>query len=321
NLSIKSVQNRGKLTILTGVYEIKNGKLHVGMKVGIETRLQAEPSLPDRFHENPKAPNEIHSRRDKATLVLIPGGKFYFGSHQVNTLHYTAPYEEDDHLTSRVSFRQRRNYPDLPDFYIDKYEVTEKQYLQYLRSTGTSSSYAFSNSLLKPVSKVTYREAENYCRWAGRRLPTEMEWEKAARGTGLQGEITSDESFRFQPFPINYPTGNTLDPEKCITASSNVPSPKEVNNLSDASPFGVFGMCGNVSEWTSSWLLPYRGNSKPHAWFGRRFKVIRGGSYELPASLARSYERNAGGIPSLATDARAGFRCALSIDKAKNYFE
>jgi formylglycine-generating enzyme required for sulfatase activity len=71
-------------------------------------------------------------------------------------------------------------------------------------------------------------------------------------------------------------------------------------------------MCGNAAEWTSSWLLPYRGNTARDERFGKRYKVIRGGSYEHPLELAKSYVRLAGGIPTLSRDRRAGFRCARS---------
>jgi formylglycine-generating enzyme required for sulfatase activity len=97
----------------------------------------------------------------------------------------------------------------------------------------------------------------------------------------------------------------------CVTAESSS-APIEISKLTDENIYGLKGMCGNAAEWTSSWLVPYRGNTARDSRFGKRFKVIRGGSYEHPLELAKSYVRLAGGIPSLSADKRAGFRCARS---------
>lgn len=303
--------------IFTGKATVRNRNIFVGIDVGIETRLNPAPKLPDRFRENPPLPRTYISPKDKAQMKLIPGGKFFFGTQLTGTLHYTAPYESDTSLIEKVSLRQRRNYPNIPDFYMDKYEVTEKQFQKFLESTATKSNFQFRGKPHLPVTRVSYTQAHAYCNWAGRRLPSEMEWEKAARGQGLSGEIGNDEIFRYHPTPQSYPIGDRIDEKKCVSAKS-YDAPIEVHLLSDTSPYGILGMCGNAAEWTSSWLLPYRGNSSKNNLFGRRFKVIRGGSFELPPKMAKSYERMAGGIPSLSKDARAGFRCALSPEKIRN---
>jgi formylglycine-generating enzyme required for sulfatase activity len=208
--------------------------------------------------------------------------------------------------------KKRIRYLHLNSFYIDKYEITTEQFQKFLRETASDKPPAW-NDLQDtglPVANLSYSMADNYCRWAGKRLPTELEWEKASRGPGILTSYIKDD-VEFYREKINvYPTGLTFNNETCITAET-AGKPVNVYLLKDNNYYGLYGMCGNAAEWTSSWYLPYRGNSIQNHDFGRKFKVIRGGAYNLPSKWSKSYERMIGGIPALNTDYRAGVRCVM----------
>lgn len=292
----------------------RTGRLSVGMRVSLELEEKVESILPDSLREEVKEPLEKYYPKDGAIGVYIPEGKFLFGSEIPQSLHYASPPEMKRKRYEELSSRPSRNYLDLPAFYIDKYEITRRQFTRFLEEQGLDfpPTWKESGDGELPAMGVSYRLAEAYCRWAGRRLPSELEWEKAARGSGLEGYINEKEEFIYIPQPRKYPIGYEFDAQLCNTEESGrglIP----VREMKDASPYGVYGMCGNAPEWTSSWLLPYRGNTLPHLVFGRKYKVIRGGSAFLPRRFARVYERMVGGIPSLEEDFRAGFRCAETV--------
>lgn len=131
----------------------------------------------------------------------------------------------------------------LPEYYIDKYPVTNADYSKFVMDTDTVWTYGKKNPLpqemeLLPVVSLSYTECEVYAKWAGKRLPTEEEWEKAARGR----------------LGFLYPWGNTFDPERCICSrKDHSASLGPVNaHPNGASPWGVMDMTGNASEWTST---------------------------------------------------------------------
>jgi len=273
-------------------FESKRRALVAGRRIALTLDNSSFSGLADR----PRAPKPIEQRfklKDDAPMQLIPEGSFVLGSQDTTALHFI-PAENG----SRA---------DVAAFFIDTHEVTVRQYIHHLQETRQ----LIPEALLKqggdlPLTHATFTEAVAYCAWTGKRLPTELEWEKAARGTGIVTQ--ADETYaENHSFPVSEDKAATL----CVTGD-NAGAPIEVNKLTDKNAFGLVGMCGNAAEWTASWLLPYRGNTNRDERFGKRYKVIRGGSYEHPLELAKSYVRLVGGIPSLKRDRRAGFRCARS---------
>ena len=154
-----------------------------------------------------------------------------------------------------------------------------------------------------PVTGVTWDDAYSYCKWVGKRLPTEVEWEKAARG----------------PHGYEYPWGTQWDAKKANTGIAHIDNAEATAPVGsyrdDISGYGVFDMAGNVSEWVANWYQPYPGATYKHQAFGEIHKVIRGGGagdghYAL-SSFYRTARRAHAEPATMSTD--VGFRCAQSV--------
>nr|MBI3614118.1 SUMF1/EgtB/PvdO family nonheme iron enzyme [Nitrospirota bacterium] len=233
------------------------------------------------------------SGSDGAPMVLIPAGEFTMGIHQGE------PNERPAH---RVS---------LNAFYIDKYEVTTSLYAQFLEKTKRPPpEYWDKISKLsdenRPVIGVNWHDATDYCQWAGKRLPTEAEWEKAARG--------GDE--RLFPWGNGAPTRRHANFGTRTWNGYAILSP--VGELeSGVSVFGVHDMAGNVWEWVADWFDPkfYKNSpsQNPAGPMSGNDRVLRGGSWSSGASGLRSTIRHAF-APSYGL-ATFGFRCAQDARK------
>lgn len=213
-------------------------------------------------------------------MVLIPAGPFLMG---LDELPPGTPWGQED--------AKPKHEVILPAFFIDRYEVRYGDFLKF-----DENHLIPDRSPDTPVSGVTWMDADNYCRSVGRRLPSEAEWEKAARGTDGR----------------SYPWGNTYDKTKANIGAAPLP----VGSFpGDRSPYGVFDLSGNVSEWTDSWYRPYPGSNHQSPDFGIFQKVVRGGSFNSDQHIAdrmfaqvtfRNYNR-----PHIAGSDN-GFRCAKS---------
>ena len=199
------------------------------------------------------AATEVGAGPMNSEMILIPSGPFRFGPE------------------SKVI--------DLPAFRIDKYPVTNTQFALYKPAHIFAAEEAN-----HPVTKVTWIEANAYARKVGKRLPTEAEWEKAARG----------------PDGRRFAWGNRFSPEFCNTFESKIGSTTPVDAYLDGkSPYGVMDLVGNVWEWTSTYL-----DERKTA------RILKGGAYNGEAKFALCFSRFA--YPEKGLIPTAGFRCARS---------
>lgn len=247
----------------------------------------------------------VLSQDDYANMVLIPEGEFIIGAGSEDG-RPGFDYGVDEEPRHKV-------YIDA--FYIDKYEVTIVEYKEFLRVTGGKwiGDPNFQEEYLPekffnppdwdkyPINYMTWHDADAYCRWKGKRLPTEAEWEKAARGSDGR----------------KWPWGNKFDPEKTHTEETSQGWTAPVgSHPEDKSPYGVYDMGGNLSEWTSSHYLPYPGNKFDDGRYSKNAYVLKGGPFLLPG---RFHSRPA--ARSLAYPAYShrmfGFRCAKDLGIVK----
>lgn len=226
-------------------------------------------------------------------MVLIPAGDFWMGSDGNDALADEKP----------------RHEVWVGTFSIDQFEVTTAQYAMFLATTHRPPPWQWSSVDLvihsdRPVIGVDWHDAAAYCRWAGKRLPSEAEWEKAARGT--------DER--------RYPWGND-EPSSMLAhfglgarfSYAQVLLPVDQFERG-RSPYGANQMAGNVMEWVEDWYAvdyysrsPRRDPSGPET---GQFKVVRGGSWSDLPKYMLTYGRFK--LPPATRNSYVGFRCARS---------
>ena len=232
--------------------------------------------------------------RDGGEMVFVPAGEFTMGS---------LDGDADEAPAHKVS---------LPAFYIDKFEVTHEQYAKFLTDIQSKlgrltvqppvdwPNGQMPQKLAKhPVVNVTFADAEAYAKWAGKRLPTEAEWEKAARGS--DGRI--------------FPWGNSTNKNASAWGEVGKEHTWPVGSFTnDVSPFGAMDMAGNVWEWTTSWYDAYPGNPILELTFGKKYRVVRGSGaleYYGKPSTRRCAQRGRS-VPYGTFDG-LGFRCVMDL--------
>ena len=225
-------------------------------------------------------------------MVPIPAGEFEMGDNN---------HEQDERPAHRVS---------LPSYYIDKYEVTNAQYKKfcdeakhdYPPDPPFEPNY-FTQKPDYPVLGPTFEDALAYAKWAGKRLPTEEEWEKAA---------SWDPVARMRR---QYPWGDEFTANRANIATGHPVSVTEATG--DLSFYGVLNMAGNAFEWVNAPYKPYDGNKMSDDAFGKDERVVRGGTF-LPASKpeeARTSYRNH--LPRVFPPGKSisvGLRCVVTAD-------
>ncbi len=247
-----------------------------------------------------------NSSSAEAAMVLIEAGTFTMGRDAADELAECLAKFTSDCQLSWFLDEEPVHKVTLPDFYIDVYEVTNAAYRACAQQGSCEPpKSAISNTRLKyygnpefdnyPVIQVTWDQAKAYCEWRGARLPTEAEWEKAARGT--------DDRM--------YPWGDELD-ETRANYNWNIGDTTEVGSYAAGkSPYGLYDMAGNVWEWTSSLFepYPYDASDGRESQTSRDLRVMRGGGWgqeggnSVSASYRFAYEPTA-------TNIDLGFRCA-----------
>jgi formylglycine-generating enzyme required for sulfatase activity len=211
-------------------------------------------------------------------MVFVPAGKFIMGSN----------------IGDKDESPQREI--DVDAFYIDRFEVTNKQYAKFKKghkyNPKETDETVHKEQWMgedKPIVNVSWHEAADYCSWAGKRLPTEAEWEKAARGTDGR----------------KYPWGNIHD----MSFAEPDGIAKVAAWRAGKSPYGVYWMAGGVWEWTSDWYKPYPGNNVTSTAYGEKYKVIRGASNFAAPSMQRCAHRYYLDPKMKQSGYPVGFRC------------
>jgi sulfatase modifying factor 1 len=242
---------------------------------------------------------------DGAPMILIPAGPYIMGSND------GLPNERPEHTVT------------LDSYYVDQYEVTLSLYRKFLESTKQESPSTWDDEAAttagdRPATGMKWQSASAYCQWAGKRLPTEAEWEKAARGTDGRRYPWGD----MQPFVdiANYNRGmwvNEVITLVAVTSGLEGMSVRHGLKEGGKSPFGLFHMAGNAAEWVADWYGRdyYQRTSEknpPGPGTGEK-RVIRGGSWaDLPAALRVTARVSA---EADYEDRTIGFRCAMNVAK------
>jgi len=234
-------------------------------------------------------------------LVFIKGGEFVMGKKH--------PKPNEKNKKNYVNNPIHRVFVD--SFYIDKYEVTNYQYFLFCKATGRRLPVFWGMAEVHcgldfpnhPVVGVSYLDALAYARWQNLRLPTEAEWEYAARG-GLVGK--------------KFPHGDELN-KKMVNYGQNLQGTTQVGSF-PANGYGLFDMAGNVREWVFDYYQTgyyldssYKNPRGPEI---GRFRVIRGGSWFSGPGCVTVFRRNA--LASNWVDFAVGFRCARDFESKRS---
>lgn len=251
---------------------------------------------------------------DGAPMVFIPAGCFTMGTNNIGVdANQGFPNESPEHEVC------------LKDYFIDQLEVTIERYAKFVEATKHDlptlwDDDAVTTAADRPVVDVSWQDAVDYCRWAGKRLPTEAEWEKAARGSEARrfpwGFMTA------YPDLANYNRGDwvsspvTLAPVTYGAAGLNVRL--GIQKGGGRSAYGLYNMAGNASEWVADWydLAYYKKNppkDNPTGPENGSKKIYRGGSWIDPPRYLRATGRFSA-EPDF-HDRTMGFRCATNAGK------
>lgn len=261
-------------------------------------------------------------------MVMIPAGEFTMGTPE------GTDGLPDEHPERRVL---------LSSFLLDRIEATNRAYAAFVQATGHRSPLNSNPARTlwendrpipgidnHPVVNVSWEDAVAYCQWAGKRLPTEAEWEKAARGTdgrrypwGNDWDFTLANSASFWANrTIDFQSGADWDAFWVNGEGARLSREKGVRGEvltmpvgsfpQGASPYGALDMAGNVAEWVADWFDPnyYRGAplTDPPGPLRGAIKAMRGGSWLKPAVSLRTSDRDWGTMDSRPSG--TGFRCA-----------
>jgi formylglycine-generating enzyme required for sulfatase activity len=233
-------------------------------------------------------------------MVVIPGSEFIMGNDGRGD---DGPGDEDERPAHRVR---------VASFRIDRYETTTAMYAAFVKATGRTIPHHWVSGTYPdgkadhPVVYVDWHDADAFCRWAGKRLPTEAEWERAARGTDGRrfpwgNEFSTTKANTPQYWLIKHEPGDTMP-------VGSFPQGR--------SPEGLEDMAGNVYEWVSDWYQSYPSNTVPNVHYGVKNKVLRGGSWydclSYGCGLSSPVYNRSRFAPAIKNKG-FGFRCAQDV--------
>ena len=238
-------------------------------------------------------------------MAQIPTGKFWMGRSQ------TTKDDSEDGVPRGWMDDRPANLIYLDAFYLDKYEVANADYAKFLEATGGKAPWHWPQGKIskgeerQAIFNVNWFEATAFCKWAGKRLPTEAEWEKAARGgldrkTYSWGEDDSAGDDQYAPAAPGLPAA--VSRNKAAAVGSFPPN-----------GYGLYDMIGNVMEWTNDWFYSnyyvFMPKNNPQGPETGLYRSVRGGGWaEGRGKKLANYYRNFND-PELRFDT-LGFRCA-----------
>jgi formylglycine-generating enzyme required for sulfatase activity len=270
--------------------------------IGVAPFVAAEAPV---SKESPAAGVKMVKGKDGAPMILIPAGPFTMGSNE------GLPNERPEHQVS------------LDVYYIDQYEITAGRYQKFIESANRNVPPTWDDEAAQSLSDhpavgMSWSAAAAYCKWVGRRLPTEAEWEKAARGTDGRRYPWG----HMQPFVdiANYNRGLWVsEAVTLVPVNSGTEGMSVRHGLKEGgkSPYGLFHMAGNAAEWVADWydreFYLKTPDKNPTGPANGEKRVIRGGSWaDLPTALRVTARFSA--EPEF-EDRTIGFRCAMDSGK------
>lgn len=236
--------------------------------------------------------------QDYPDMVLIPEGEFTMGDNTRYNWTFMLAYNIYDGPEHAVY---------LDAYYIDKYEVTNEQYKKFVDETGYRMPRCWNDARFnrpnQPIVGISWEDAVAYATWVGKRLPTEAEWEKAARGADRR----------------LWPWGNKFDKDKCNVWESLLKETTPVGKYEHGkSPYGCYDMAGNAWEWCADYYdqnyyaaSPSKSPRGPEV--GQQ-RTIRGGGFLYYGHYARCAARYR--VPPYSQSPQIGFRCAKTSEKS-----
>ncbi len=289
------VDYRRKLTrVIPGVEEVAFRKREFNDKItqAESDQLDAQVEI-DRLHEEIRAMEEkrreLQEKVNEREMVAVPAGTLRMGSN--------SPSHEDENPEHKVQVKS---------FFLDRFAVTNLQYKDFVDVVGHRSPAHWQNGTFPagkgdhPVVNVSWEDARTYAEWVGKRLPTEAEWEWAARGSEQR----------------EYAWGKQCTPDFANYANVQTKTTPVTKYPKGVSQYGLWDMCGNAGEWVADWYeLKYYSRSPESDPTGPpdgNLKVYRGGGYHTNRMDIRAAARHSAN-PN-AYQEYIGFRCARDIE-------
>jgi len=240
-----------------------------------------------------------HSQPLPPKMVLIPSGTYEMGD--LKSLSETNVFDLLNPDRHALGPENPAHKVFVEAFFIDIYEVTNASFAEFIKAKNRKPPTFWNNTDFnqpqQPVVGITWKEAQSFCKWKNKRLPTEAEWEKAAKGKEI----------------YDYPWGNSLPTEEKLNFDSHTGKTMPVGSYeAGKSSLGVYDLSGNVAEWVYDWHGPeyylFSPEKNPQGPSEGTYKVIRGGNWRNNKDDVKVTFRNAT-TPKLKSKT-VGFRCA-----------